>query len=189
MQVSRRVFTIALVGVLSEVGLSLSLSANGAEPAAIVQGQDDFDFEFGTWTARLKRLKKPLSGSTEWVELKGVSRVRKVWDGRANLGELRVGNETSQIEGLSLRLFNPETGVWSIHWASSADGTITAPLVGHFADGRGEFYNEDTFDGRPIHVRFIFSDITPNSFRFEQSFSADGKKTWEPNWIATFTRQ
>jgi len=34
----------------------------------------------------------------------------------------------------------------------------------------------------------VISDIKAESCRFEQSFSADGGKTWEVNWIAMDTR-
>jgi hypothetical protein len=155
-----------------------------------LEGQHDFDFEFGSWKTHLKRLAHPLTGSNDWVEYDGTSVVRKLWDGRANLGELEVGNPTSHIEGLSLRLFNPESRQWNISWANSKDGSLgTPPMVGQFKNGRGEFYDQETFQGRAILVRFIFSDITPNSFRLEQAFSADGGRTWEPNWIASFTRE
>jgi hypothetical protein len=152
-------------------------------------GQHDFDFEFGSWKVHLKRLLHPLSGSNSWVELDGTSIVRKVWDGRANLGELEASNSESHIEGLSLRLYNPQTHQWSIYWASSRDGNLgTPPMVGQFTDGRGEFFDHELFNGASIQVRFIFSDISPTSFRLEQAFSADGGKTWEPNWISDFTR-
>lgn len=151
-------------------------------------GERDFDFEFGTWTVKLKRLVEPLTGSTKWVEYEGTSVVRRVWGGRANLGELDVEGPTGRIVGLSLRLYDPGTREWRIHWANSRDGLLGPAMVGGFKDGRGEFYNQETFNGRSIFVRFIFSDITSRSFRLEQAFSADGGKSWEPNWIATFER-
>jgi hypothetical protein len=158
-------------------------------PDPVRDGQHDFDFEFGSWTAHLRRRLNPLSGSDTWAELQGTSVVRRVWDGSANLGELNVANATTRIQGLSLRLYDPVSGRWSIYWANRRDGSLGPPMTGGFANGRGEFHNQETFEGKPVHVRFVFSDLTPTSFRFEQSFSADGGKTWEPNWIATFTRQ
>lgn len=152
-------------------------------------GQHDFDFEFGIWKAHLRRLLHPLSGSNTWVELDGISTVRKVWDGRANLGEFEVNSPTTHLQGLSLRLYNPQSHQWSIYWANSNDGTLGTPMIGGFHDGRGEFFDQETFQGRAIFVRFIFSDITPDSFRLEQSFSADGGQNWEPNWIVSFTRE
>lgn len=151
-------------------------------------GQHDFDFEFGEWTIRLSRLERPLSGSTAWVEYEGTSVVRRVWDGRANLGELNVEGPGGRIQGLSLRLYNPESRQWHISWSSSRDGLLGPAMIGEFENGRGEFYGQESFNGRAVYVRFIFSDITPSSFRFEQSFSDDGGKTWEPNWIAMFAR-
>ena len=163
---------------------------DAAHPRATAQQdhQHDFDFEFGTWQVRLRRLLKPLSGSNDWVELEGTSVVRKVWSGHANLGELDVQNATSRIEGMSLRLYDPRSGQWNIHWSNAREGTIGPAMVGRFTNGRGEFYNQETFQGKAVFVRFIFSEITPISFRLEQAFSADGGKTWEPNWIAQFTR-
>ena len=151
-------------------------------------GQHDFDFEIGLWKTKLRRLVGPLSGSTTWVEYEGTSRVSKVLDGRANLVELSVSGSAGRIEGLSLRLYNPQSHQWSLNFANINSGVLTPPTVGEFKDGRGEFYNQDTLNGRSILVRFIISDITPNSCRFEQSFSADGGKTWEVNWIAVDTR-
>jgi hypothetical protein len=152
-------------------------------------GQHDFDFEFGSWKVHLKRLLQPLTGSNQWVELEGTSVVRKVWDGRANLGELEATNPESHIEGLSLRLYNPQTRQWSIYWANSRDGSLgTPPMVGQFRSGRGEFYDRELFNGAAIQARFIFSDISADSFRLEQAFSADGGKSWEANWIANFSR-
>lgn len=152
-------------------------------------GQHDFDFEFGSWKVQLKRLLHPLAGSNSWVELDGTSIVRKVWDGRANLGELDVTNGDGHIEGLSLRLYNPQTHEWSIYWANSKDGDLgMPPMIGQFRNGRGEFFDQELFNGASIQARFIFSDVSPTSFRLEQAFSADGGKTWEANWIANFSR-
>jgi hypothetical protein len=151
-------------------------------------GQHDFDFEFGAWKAHLSRRLHPLTGSNTWVTYDGTSVVRKVWNGRANLGEFNVIGPAGHIEGLSLRTYNPQSHQWNISWANSGDGTLTQPMIGEFKNGRGEFYDQESLNGRAIFVRFIFSDITANSFRLEQAFSNDGGQTWEPNWITTFTR-
>ena len=156
--------------------------------AANQDGQHDFDFEIGTWKTHLRRLLHPLSGSTTWVEYKGASLVRKIWDGPANLVELAVDSPAGHIEGLSLRLYNPESRQWSLNFSNSKSGTLSPPAIGEFKNARGEFYSQETLNGRAILVRFVISDITADSCRFEQSFSADGGKTWEVNWIATDTR-
>jgi|SRR5688572_23689128 len=151
-------------------------------------GQHDFDFEIGTWKTHLRRLLRPLSGSTTWVEYEGTTVVRKVWNGRANLVELKVAGPAGQFEGLSLRLYNPQARQWSLNFANINDGTLAKPTIGEFKDGRGEFYNQETYNGRAILVRFVITKITQDSYRFEQAFSDDGGKTWEVNWIAIDTR-
>jgi hypothetical protein len=151
-------------------------------------GQHDFDFEIGTWKTHLRRLLHPLTGSTTWVEYEGTTEVRKVWNGRANLVELEVDGPGGHIEALSMRLYNPQSHQWSLNFANSSSGTMGQPTIGEFKNGRGEFFDQETLNGRAIFVRFVISDITPTSCRFEQAFSDDGGKTWEVNWIATDTR-
>ena len=141
-------------------------------------GQHDFDFEIGTWKTQLRRLQRPLSGSTKWVEYEGTTVVSKVLDGRANLVELKVNGPAGRLEGLSLRLYNPESRQWSLNFANINSGQLTTPSVGEFKNGRGEFYNEDTYNGRAIFVRFVIIKITDDQYRFEQSFSSDGAQTW-----------
>jgi hypothetical protein len=104
------------------------------------------------------------------------------------LVELVADGTAGHFEGLSLRLYNPESRQWSLNFSNSAVGTLSVPTIGDFKNGRGEFFNQETLNGRAILVRFVISDITPNSCRFEQSFSDDGGKTWEVNWIAIDTR-
>ena len=152
-------------------------------------GQHDFDFEVGTWKIHLKRLDHRLVGSTNWVEFDGTSVTRKVWGGRADLEEFETDSPAGgHIEGLTLRLYDPQTHQWSLYWATSKSGAMGPPTIGEFKNGRGEFYDQEMFNGRAILVRFVISDITPTSCRFEQSFSDDGGKTWEVNWIAIDTR-
>jgi hypothetical protein len=167
--------------------LTLLCSASMAAAPAH-DGSHDFDFEFGTWKTHVKRLVKPLTGSTTWVEMNGITTVKPVWGGRANLVELEADGPNGHFRGLSLRMFNPETQTWSLNFANAADGTMTIPTVGRFKDGRGEFFNDDTLGDKAIKVRFVITPLTPTSIRFEQAFSADGGKTWEVNWIATDTR-
>jgi len=151
-------------------------------------GQHDFDFELGSWNIHLKRLLHPLTGSTTWVEFDGTSVTRKLWDGRAQIEEFETDGPGGHIEGLTLRTINPQTHLWSLYWANSKDGTVVVPQVGQFKDGVGEFYAQDTFNGKPIFVRFIWSKTDTEKPHFEQAFSEDGGKTWEVNWITDQVR-
>ena len=168
---------------------------NAAAPSAKVQqapqqrdGQHDFDFEIGTWHTQLSRLVNPLSGSTTWAKYEGTTVVRKVWGGLANLVELEAEGPAGRFQGLNLRLYNPQSRQWSLNFANVSGGTMTPPTIGEFKNGRGEFYSQETLNGRAILVRFVISDITPDSCHFEQAFSDDGGKTWEVNWIAVDKR-
>ncbi len=170
------------------VALPVSAVSKPSGQSIATDGQHDFDWEFGIWKTHLKRRLRPLSGSHDWVEYRGTTTVRKVWNGRANLVELDVTGPAGHIEALALRLYNPETRQWSLNFSNSAGGTMAIPTVGEFKAGRGEFYAHETLDGRSILVRFIISEFSQKSAHFEQAFSEDGGKTWETNWIAVDTR-
>jgi hypothetical protein len=158
-------------------------------PAVERDGQRDFDFNIGTWKTHVSRLEHPLTGSHVWAEYDGTSLVRTVWSGQANLFELDVTGPAGHIRGVGLRLYNSKTHRWSLNWANTDDGAITGPpAFGRFKDGFGEFADEETLNGKTIRISNRFFDITPNSSRFEQAFSADGGKTWEVNWKMTFER-
>ena len=151
-------------------------------------GPHDFDFNLGTWNTHIRRLLHPLTGSTTWSELNGTVVIRKVWDGRAEIEEIEADGPSGHFEGLTLFLYNPQSHQWSLNFSNGSDGTMSVPAVGEFKDGRGEFYDQESYNGRTILVRVVWSDITPDSHHFEQSFSDDGGKTWEPNFTATLTR-
>jgi len=161
----------------------------GAAQESARDGRHDFDFEIGDWATHLKRLQRPLSGSTTWVEYDGTTNVRGVLNGRANLAELAVQGPAGRIEGAALRLYDPQSRQWTLNFFNIADGKLTPPMFGEFQDGRGVFHGEDTFNGRSILVRFVITRVTADSYRFEQAFSSDAGQTWEVNWIATDTRR
>jgi hypothetical protein len=182
---------IGSLGLLPPVAVEAQQTQQAQQPlsaAALRDGQHDFDFEIGVWKTHLKRLVHPLSGSTTWVELNGTTVVRGVWNGRANLAELETDAASGHLEVLSLRLYDPQSRQWSLNTANIKSGTLSVPTIGEFRDGRGEFFDQESFNGRTILVRNVWSDITADSCRFEQSFSDDGGKTWEVNWIAIDTR-
>ena len=194
---AKKNFYVALV--LCAIGLAHSTSfAQPTQTSVGVQspavstapsGQHDFDFHFGSWKAHNRILLHPLSGSTAWIEAEGTVTVRKIWDGQANLEEIESSNATTHFQGLTLFLYNPASHQWSQTFANCDDGTLGQPLIGEFKNGRGEFFSQELFHGRSILVRFVWSDITPDSHRVEQSYSDDGGKTWEPNFVATLTRE
>lgn len=162
--------------------------APAAAPSAS-DGQQDFNWELGTWDTKLRRLKQPLSGSREWLEYAGTTTVKPLMEKRANIVEFDVQGAAGRIAGVSLRLFQPATGQWTLHFANLANGSLTEPMQGSFKQGRGTFFGQDTLNGSRILVRFLIIPAGPDQWRFEQAYSADNGKTWEDNWIAVDTRQ
>ncbi|GIF51149.1 hypothetical protein DFJ67_3383 [Asanoa ferruginea] len=148
---------------------------------------NDFNFFVGTWTSVQRRLRGILVGSTDWYEFEGITRCWSVFDGAGNIDEVTFPSQG--FAGVTLRLYDAATDEWSLYWTSSRTGISLPPVVGRFDDsGVGVFTAEEDYEGRPITVRFKWSDITANTLRWEQAFSVDKGETWETNWTADFTR-
>jgi hypothetical protein len=181
---------LSLVMALAAFATAGATQTAPTTPSAASDGQKDFDWEIGTWTTKVKVCRNPLSGAApDWAEYEGTSVVKPLWDGRANFVELSVSGARGKIEGGSLRLYNPKARQWSLNYASTNAGVLTAPVFGGF-DGRvGSFYGQDSLDGRTILVRFTVKQMSANEARFEQAYSIDGGQSWEDNWIAVDTRR
>ncbi len=154
-----------------------------------VIGAHDFDFLFGSWHIVNERLTSRLSNANEWERFEAFQDCRPILGGMGNIDDFRPtwpGHEG--FEGVSLRLFNPATERWSIYWMDTS-GELQPLVVGRFVDGVGEFFGDDQHQGKPVLVRFRWSDIAADSARWEQAFSTDRGETWETNWIMTLTRR
>jgi hypothetical protein len=162
--------------------------ANAQQAAVERDGQHDFDPLIGQWKFHVKRIVDPLSGSKTWVELEGTGACFKIWDGRAQMDTIELDGPSGHIEGLTLRTYDPQSHQWRLYWANSKSGKLDPPQVGEFKNGRGEFFAQDTIDGKTILIRYAWTNLATKSPHFEQSFSDDGGKTWEVNWITDQTR-
>lgn len=170
--------------------ITMLLFANLAgSPAVAADGQHDFDWEIGKWSTQLKRLREPFSGKNDWQDYSGSSIVTPILGKRANLVELDVQGSSGRITGVSLRLYEPATGEWTLTFANLANGRMTEPMRGSFKDGTGTFFGDDTLGKRKVRVRFLIIPVSSMQWRFEQAYSVDGGQTWETNWIAIDTRQ
>ncbi len=154
---------------------------------SIHDGSHDFDFTIGTWKTHIRRLLHPLTGSKEWTTFDGTVVTRKIWKGRAQLEEIEAKGPLGHFEGVNLFLYNPQARQWATYWANSDDGTIAVPTIGEFKNGRAELFDQETYNGRTILARGIWSEIKANTHQFEQSYSDDGGRTWETNFIAEKT--
>lgn len=159
------------------------------DQASVHGGQHDFDFLFGRWQVHCRRLQHPLTGANDWIEFDGTNVVHKIWDGRANLDEFEADTPAGHTEGMTVRTYDTNSRQWSIYWSSQKNGTIDfPPMVGEFKNGRGEFYDAETYNGRVIFVRFVWTVTSSNTCHWEQAFSTDGGKTWETNFTWDLTR-
>jgi hypothetical protein len=162
------------------------LDAQAAVPAR--DGSHDFDFWFGKWTLANHRLKHRLANSNEWEDCGGSSLARPLLGGRSNMDETIYLCGKEGIAGAAFRLYDPKKDLWSIFWIGTGSMTLDPPVIGRFVDGIGTFYGDDTFEGKPVRVRFIWSKIDLTHAHWEQAFSVDGGKTWETNWTQELTR-
>ena len=162
--------------------LALALVAGAPD----VSGVHDFDFQAGDWRVHHRRLKP---GTSEWVEFEGTLRNRPLIDGSANLEEHALDAPSGAYRAVGLRAYDAKTRAWAIWWLDSRyPSTLSPPVKGRFENGSGRFYADYEQDGKTMRGRFLWSDITPTSARWEQAASSDGGKTWAPNWIMQLRR-
>ncbi|MFF3482824.1 hypothetical protein ACFYXC_06025 [Streptomyces sp. NPDC002701] len=157
-------------------------------PAAVA---GDFAFLHGEWDVAHRRRADFLDAGSAWEEFSGTSRCWSLFDGGGNLDEMDVPGQG--WKGLTLRLRDRETGLWSLYWSNSLSGRLLPPVTGRFADGRGEFHGDDTHDGEEVRVRYVWSGISASTARWEQAFSVGGETggemSWVTNWVMEFTRR
>ena len=160
---------LALILLCCSPALSAQTDSAGMKASSATvahDGQHDFDFEDGTWKIHLKKLDHALTGSSSWIEFDGTSTTQRLWDGSAHLEQFETVGTTGHLEGLTYRLYRPESHQWYIYWVNRKDGILDYPMVGEFKNGVGVFVNQEPLNGRMILVRFIWSEITPNTAHF-----------------------
>ena len=176
----------AAVALTAALATAAPISAYAATPPR--DGAHDFDFDLGVWKTDIVRRLHPLSDTSETMRLTGTVTVRKVWNGRAQLEEIEADGPAGHWEGMTAFLYDPQARQWSMNFANSSVGKINAPLIGSFENGRGELIMQDTLDGRSVLVRGVWSDFTPTSHTYQESYSADGGRTWKVSFTAHKTK-
>ena len=166
--------------------------AKSAEDLKIVSSKtssaDDFNFFIGNWKVHNRKLNKRLANCDEWTEFEALSECRKILNGFGNIDSFKTDFDGKPFEGMTLRLFNPQTKLWSIYWADSNFVALDVPQVGLFEGKIGEFYARDVFDEKPIMVKFKWDATVTDAPIWSQAFSADEGKTWEWNWFMYFSK-
>ena len=150
---------------------------------------NDFDFLVGKdWDVRNRVLKERLVGCDEWTEFDArLLDVRRILAGLGNIDRFVGTRDGKPFEAISLRLFNPETGLWTIYWADTSSAVLTEQVVGKFRSGEGHFEGKETHDGKDVRLRFHWSDMTERSARWEQAYFDEAREHWETNWVMEFT--
>jgi hypothetical protein len=173
--------TLVFAQTSSEVAKAVSPTASAAR-----DGQHDFDPFAGTWKAHTKYRAHPFTGSDTWIESDGTEIFQKIWDGA--LLELSESAGAKGPVGLMLYTYNPQSAQWYVYFASPKDGKVGLPNVGEFRNGRGEFIVQDVLNGKSLLNRYVWSQIASSSPHFEESWSSDGGRTWEPVRIVDLAR-
>ena len=157
--------------------------------ATLESRSTDFDFLVGHWTVHHRRLKQRLAECTQWEAFGGTSTLRLLMGGRGNVDDCVLDLPGGAYRAVTLRSFDPESKQWAIWWLDGRmPHRIEVPMIGGFGGDGGTFYADEVIGGQPVRVRFLWSDITATSCRWQQAFSLDSGQTWETNWIMDFTR-
>ena len=148
----------------------------------------DFDFFEGKWLVKNKKLKSRLNNCTEWTEFESTQEMYRVLNGIGNIDNFLATFDDMAFEGMTIRLFNPKTKLWSIYWADSNEGKLDSPVLGSFENNVGHFITKDIFNDKKILVVFRWDARNKDNPIWSQAFSDDNGKTWEWNWYMYFSK-
>jgi hypothetical protein len=164
------------------------VESNAKKGGTGTTGVNDFDFFINTWRVHHRRLKERLAKNHEWIEFEGTSTAQKILGGLGNMDDNVLNLPGGTYRAVTIRTYDAAKKLWSIWWIDSRHpGPLDPPVVGRFENGVGTFYANDTFNGKPIRVRYLWRNHSDTP-HWEQAFSDDGGKTWETNWTMDFTR-
>jgi hypothetical protein len=150
----------------------------------------DFDFFIGSWKVAHRRLKARLAGCADWEAFSGVSVVWKILGGFGNVDDNLIELPSGPYRALTVRAYDAKAGTWSIWWLDGrSPDRLDVPVVGRFAEGVGTFFSEDRWEGKPVRVRFLWTQPRAGAPRWEQAFSPDAGASWETNWVMDFARR
>ena len=186
----RFVMSVLWFGLLCIGAISARSSQDtpGQSQALDLGGLHDFDFLVGKWKMHNRHLDKRLANCRDWTEFDSSDVNTKILNGAADMDTFSTtqfpGMGGKLFEGLTLRLFDPKTRLWSLYWIASNTGKIDPPVVGSFdQNGVGHFFGKDTLNGKPILVVFRWDARNKDRPVWGQAFSPDNGKTWEWNFF------
>lgn len=156
--------------------------------ASPTSSKHDFDFYEGKWRLRNRKLKSRLSNCNEWTTFESTQEMYRVLNGLGNIDNYLATFDGVPFEGMSVRLFNPTTRLWSIYWADSNEGILQPPVLGSFENNIGHFFTKDSFNNKKILVVFRWNITDKSNPVWSQAFSDDNGATWEWNWYMYFSK-
>ena len=170
---------------------AFSISPDGklAITASERSSKSDFDYLTGNWNIRNRTLKEPLAGNDEWEEFDATQEFRLILLGLGNVDIFHTELGGKPFEGLTVRLFDPQTRLWTIYWADSKAMTLDGGKVGSFDGDEGEFFGREVVDGKDVIVKFRWDKRHLEAPIYSRAFSADAGRTWEWNWYSNFSRR
>jgi hypothetical protein len=157
--------------------------------ASETSSKSDFDYLIGRWNIRTRALKEPLSGIDEWREFDATQECNSVLLGLGNVDVFQTELDGKPFEGLTVRLFDPRTRLWTIYWADSKEMKLDDGKVGSFDGDEGEFFGREVVAGNDLIVKFHWDKRDPDAPIYSRAFSADAGRTWEWNWHSSFSRR
>jgi len=150
----------------------------------------NFDFLIGKWSVLNRRLKERLTNCDEWIEFQAEMETKRILNGLGLMDEMKSSHFGDDFIGLSIRMVNPATNIWTIYWAdtSSPENYLKEQVVGEFKNGVGEFYGKELYLSKEYQLRFTWKKPSENTALWEQAYFDEKAKEWETNWTMKFTR-
>ena len=168
--------------------LNFDLNGDLAIAASLTSSKHDFDFFEGKWLICNKKLKTRLNQCTEWIEFESTQEMYRILKGIGNIDNFLAEFDGEPFEGMTVRLFNPTTKLWSIYWADSNVGVLDPPVLGSFENNVGHFFTKDIFNSKIVIVVFRWDARDKDNPIWSQAMSDDNGKTWEWNWYMYMSR-
>jgi len=166
-----------------------SVSADGklAVSASETSSKSDFDYLIGRWSIKNRTLERTLAGSDAWKDFEATQECSRILLGQGNFDLFRTELDGKPFEGLTVRLFEPRTRLWTIYWADSNAMQLDDGKVGSFDGDEGDFFGREVIGDKEVVVRFHWDKREPESPIYSRAFSADSGRTWEWNWYSRFS--
>lgn len=162
-------------------------SGNLVIVASPTSSKHDFDFYQGKWKLTNRKLKSRLDNCKEWIEFESTQEMYCILNGIGNIDNYLATFDGHPFEGMTIRLFNPKTNLWTIYWADSNEGILQPGVVGSFENNVAHFFTKDTFNGKDIVIVFRWDARDKENPIWSQAFSEDKGKNWEWNWHMYFS--